>query len=650
MAVEEKPVSRRRFSFRRAALPALILVAGMLCTVLASAQLMRQVEQVESARFNNLVQDQATAIVDRIDTYVALLRGAAGLFAASGDVTEEEFRAYFSRLNAVELYPGVQGIGYATIVAPTEVESFVAQRQGARPGFALSPATPRDFYTSIVFLEPQDIRNERAIGFDMFTEPRRRSAMERARDTGVRAATGKVVLVQEEEGRTYPGFLLYVPVYETSDDNFPQTVEARRAALKGWVYSPFRTGDLFTKAFGLRNRTGELQYAIYDGSDADEADLLFRSGANAPGRYTARHILDVAGQTWVMRASSTPSFMEDSNRALIPYVIGGGLLTTLFLFAASLAQSRATAQAQIAREELSAANSGLEHRVEERTAQLESARHALETLNRNLETRVSIRTADLQEANEEMQRFTYIVSHDLRSPLVNVMGFTSELDVARESLAKFYHDAVKREPGNADETARLAIEEDLPEAIDFIRSSTAKMDRLINAILKLSREGRRILAPEPIDLTALMETIAKSLAQQIDTAGAEIEIEPLPEIVSDRVALEQIFSNLVENAVKYLAPGRPGQVKVRGWSEGTTIAIDVEDNGRGIDVKDHSRVFDLFRRAGAQDRPGEGIGLAHVRALVRRLGGTITLSSEEGQGSTFRVRLPKTLTRTEGHS
>jgi signal transduction histidine kinase len=249
-----------------------------------------------------------------------------------------------------------------------------------------------------------------------------------------------------------------------------------------------------------------------------------------------------------------------------------------------------------------------------------------------------------------MQRFAYIVSHDLRSPLVNVMGFTSELDVAREELSRFYHRIVELNPEAADKDAKLAIEQDLPEAIEFIRSSTAKMDRLINAILKLSREGRRVLAPERIELAALMQTIAKSLALQIEHAGADIQIEDLPEITSDRVALEQIFSNLVENAVKYLAPQRKGQIKVRGWSEGATIVIDVEDNGRGIDPRDHSRVFDLFRRAGAQDRPGEGIGLAHVRALVRRLGGTITLNSEEGRGSTFRVRLPKTLTRTEGNA
>jgi signal transduction histidine kinase len=154
------------------------------------------------------------------------------------------------------------------------------------------------------------------------------------------------------------------------------------------------------------------------------------------------------------------------------------------------------------------------------------------------------------------------------------------------------------------------------------------------------------MTPEPIQLKTLLDVTGHTLSHQLADAGAELAIEDVPDIVGDRLALEQIFTNLLENAVKYLAPGRPGRIRVRGWQEGSTVFIDVEDNGRGIDPKDHGRVFDLFRRAGAQDRPGEGIGLAHVRALVRRLGGAISLNSEAGVGSTFRVSLPSVMTKT----
>ncbi|GGD14067.1 sensor histidine kinase [Aureimonas glaciei] len=269
------------------------------------------------------------------------------------------------------------------------------------------------------------------------------------------------------------------------------------------------------------------------------------------------------------------------------------------------------------------------------------SRDTLRDLNDNLETAVLMRTADLQRANDEIQRFAYIVSHDLRSPLVNVMGFTSELDAVVKPLAELIEKVDVEAPALVTEEVRLAVREDLPEAIGFIRSSTQKMDRLINAILRLSREGRRVITPEPLDVGTMLDGIVDSMQHRLTEVGAEVEIEkPLPKIVSDRVAVEQILSNLVENAVKYLKPGRPGRVVVRAKRAAGRVVFEVEDNGRGIDPKDHERIFDLFRRSGAQDQPGEGIGLAHVRALAYRLGGTISCESSLGEGATFRLSMP----------
>ena len=279
------------------------------------------------------------------------------------------------------------------------------------------------------------------------------------------------------------------------------------------------------------------------------------------------------------------------------------------------------------------------------TRDLATSRDSLRDFADTLEDLVKDRTADLSRANEEIQRFAYIVSHDLRSPLVNVMGFTAELEGATAALADLIDRAEQQAPGIVTEDARVAAREDLPEAIGFIRTSTQKMDRLINAILKLSREGRRVISPEAIDVAALVGGIADSLTQQIDQRGATLFIErPLPGIVSDRLAVEQILSNLIENAVKYLSPDRAGRIVVRGKTVGQRVTFEVEDNGRGIAANDHSRVFDLFRRSGNQDQPGEGIGLAHVRALAYRLGGVIDVTSELGTGATFRLSLPTVLT------
>ena len=283
------------------------------------------------------------------------------------------------------------------------------------------------------------------------------------------------------------------------------------------------------------------------------------------------------------------------------------------------------------------------------THDLAESHASLRTLNESLEDAVQERTSELQRANEEIQRFAYIVSHDLRSPLVNVMGFTAEMEAGTKAIGKLLDRVEETAPDLLDRDSTDAARTDLPEAIGFIRTSTAKMDRLINAILKLSREGRRVITPEPLDMTEMVKAIRDSLAHRLDEKGAEIAIEkPLPDVTSDRVAIEQIFSNVIENATKYADPSRPGRIKVRGRIEHNRAMFEIEDNGRGIDPRDHDRVFDLFRRSGRQDQPGEGIGLAHVRALTYRLGGTIDVVSELGKGATFRINLPVRYTAASG--
>ncbi|MDB5505559.1 MAG: histidine kinase [Devosia sp.] len=281
------------------------------------------------------------------------------------------------------------------------------------------------------------------------------------------------------------------------------------------------------------------------------------------------------------------------------------------------------------------------------TRELARTRDEVQTLNAGLEERVAERTANLVQANDEIQRFAYIVTHDLRAPLVNIMGFTSELETGVGSLKamieRFRGDADPADPVVRD--AELAATIDLPEAIGFIRSSTKRMDHLINAILRLSREGGRALRPETFDLSELVSASAAGLQHQVSEADGAISVAvAVPPLETDRLSVEQIVGNLLDNAVKYRAKGRPLQVDVKAkLLSRDRVEITVADNGRGIAAQDLERVFELFRRAGAQDQPGEGIGLAHVRTLVRNLGGDITLASTPGVGTTFSLTFPRRL-------
>lgn len=276
------------------------------------------------------------------------------------------------------------------------------------------------------------------------------------------------------------------------------------------------------------------------------------------------------------------------------------------------------------------------------TQELSAARREVEAANSSLEERVRERTSDLGKANEEIQRFAYIVTHDLRAPLVNVMGFTSELETSVETLRTYMESKPEEQSADFVE-AKLAATEDLPEAITFIRAATRKMDGLINAILKISREGRRQLKPEAVDLEDVAKTSVAAIQHQIAEKDGKVSTDiRASKLVCDKLSLEQILGNLLDNAIKYQHTGRPLELAIRSRHlPGNRVAIEVSDNGRGIAETDHERVFELFRRSGAQSQPGEGIGLAHVRTMARSLGGDISLTSKLGEGTTFIINLPR---------
>lgn len=263
------------------------------------------------------------------------------------------------------------------------------------------------------------------------------------------------------------------------------------------------------------------------------------------------------------------------------------------------------------------------------------------TALKQTEAQLKSYSADLQEVNEELKSFAYIVSHDLRAPLVNIRGFSEELGRSLEEIGPCFE---KHLPV-LDEAERKKlgplIRQDIPEALGFIRSSVTRMDSQIGSILKLSRAGRRKLVPEPLHLEDLVRGILQTLAHQLESRTVAVTVGALPDLAADRTAMEQIFGNLLDNAVKYLDPGRPGEIAVAAEEDEREVQFQVRDNGRGMAQDDIPKAFEIFRRVGKQDVPGEGMGLAYVKALVRSMGGRIWCESEPGSGTIFRFTVPK---------
>ncbi len=277
-------------------------------------------------------------------------------------------------------------------------------------------------------------------------------------------------------------------------------------------------------------------------------------------------------------------------------------------------------------------NAELEQRVIQRTAQLEAA-------NRRL-----------AEANQELKDFTSIVSHDLRSPLVNLKGFSDELHQNLDLLRAAFSQAETALKATDQDAVWQVLDSEMPEALHFIQAAVSQMDRLTRAVLNLSRLGRRTLHIKPLATAALVRETLDSLAHQIEASETVVTVHDLPDVMGDEVAMQQIFGNLLSNALLYLKPGRPGHIEIKGHRTGEETTFSIRDNGRGIAAKDQACVFDMFRRFTQSDVPGEGMGLAYVQTLVRRHNGQIRCTSELDKGTTFTFTIAHPVLHSEHHT
>ncbi|MDD2365805.1 MAG: ATP-binding protein [Desulfuromonadaceae bacterium] len=245
--------------------------------------------------------------------------------------------------------------------------------------------------------------------------------------------------------------------------------------------------------------------------------------------------------------------------------------------------------------------------------------------------------AVISAKNKELEQIVYVASHDLRSPLVNVDGFSRELDYSLKELTVILDSGTAK-----DELEHILRTEftDMEKSISRIRASTRQMDNLLNGLLKLSRSGRAAIQITDIDMNECIGQLSSSFAFKLKEAAAELIADNLPDCRGDVVQVTQVFSNLIDNAIKYRNPERPLSIQIQGTTEIDRTVYRVEDNGIGIAENHFDHVFELFHRLEPGKSEGEGLGLTIARQSLGRMYGEIRLESKQGVGSVFIVSLP----------
>ncbi|MDO8414099.1 MAG: CHASE domain-containing protein [Gallionellaceae bacterium] len=329
-------------------LPWLVLLVSLTVTYQLWKSEQQNSRQTLQAQFDYLMRETAINIKQRMLNYEQELRSAQALFATSPQVDRNTFRMFVRALRIDENLPGILGVGFALIIPAAQKNQHIATvRQQGFPSYTIKPEGQRDTYTSVLYIEPFSGRNLRAFGYDMYTEPVRRSALEQARDSGQVAISGKVRLLQESAVPGQAGFLMFLPIYKNNATL--DTLADLRAGIIGWVFTPFRMDDLMGEIYDAR--TANFDIKMYDGEEMSaqtlmhDADRNHNRGLTPAAEFQTVKRLKVGGHIWTMVMSSRPDFEAqlDNEKPKFIAVAGIGASLLLMLLTWLLIQGRARA-------------------------------------------------------------------------------------------------------------------------------------------------------------------------------------------------------------------------------------------------------------------------------------------------------------------
>jgi signal transduction histidine kinase len=581
--------------------PGLLLALLLALTAVGTYAAARRLHDRERDQLNSDAHAAVTSIDRRVEDYGQVLRGAAGLYTASKDVSYREFHDFFADQGVIERFPGVQVIGFATYVPRAGLTSYARRirRESVAsgldyPAFRIHPAVAPDAQEALVIdhIEPPP-GNSQAFGLDFFSESNRRRAALLARRTGRPAATAPIRLVQARGSSL--GFDIMVPVY-----GGPPSLTGAPRPWSGVVYAAFRTDNLLRGVLGMPGPDTDLEVYDLGPSATVPPDASLNNAAIAfdlrPGRdsrtrdddHTRIETLEVAGRRWAVAFTRTSATLSASERA-VPWVIAAaGILVSLL--AAALLRALSTSRARAVR--------------------------LAETMTGELRERED----QLRRSNDELEHFAYLASHDLQEPLRTITSYVGLLE--------------SRVGDQLDDRARSWLA--------FVSDGAGRMSHLIADLLEYSRTGRAGTDTDTaaVDLNEAWDHAVANLQHAIADAGATVLRSDLPEVRARPRDMTSMLQNLIGNGLKYRGEAAP-RVEAEAARVDGRWEIAIRDNGIGIEPRFHDRVFGLFQRLHtAEEYPGTGMGLAIVKKIVESNGGSVRVDSVPGAGATFVVSLP----------
>lgn len=703
--------SNRGFALAVAVLLASLLVVGLYWRTARN----REMAAAEADFIANT--QQSTALINQqLGRYELVTRGGMSLFASVRRPSRQQWQDYVDGLTIAQHFPAIAGLGFAVYASPGQLSDLQRQLRDNGEGlFGVRPYGPREHYGPILYLEPKTQANLDAIGYDMYAEPVRRTAMDAALESGGARLSGIVQLVQEY-GHPTSALLMYQPVYRAGAR--PGSIAARHESMQGWVYIPFHIRE-FTE-LALITFPQHPRFHIVDITDARESMLYGSpSGDTRQPTFVHSQILEPFGRRWRLDFESDPREVVEERIAGLRTTLLIGLFASLLLFAVTLTLARTQARAEhlAARMSESYRRSELRFRgamqysaigmaLLDHQGRIVEANHALAkildsstqmlagtsfdtrfvegsdqishdrerdasgdvlrttrtllrgssvrqvqltfapvlgddgqdvarlvqvedvtdrvrtqaqllALNRTLEARVAQRTRELTMVNQELETFAYSVSHDLRAPLRSIDGFS-------KLLAERYSEPI-------DDIGQ--------EYLARVRNAAGRMGELIESLLKMSRVGRGGMTPAPLDLARMAEDILGELRAQDPERDVRTSVQPDLRAIADPGLARSLLQNLLGNAWKFSREKPVAMIEVGHASSGEFF---VRDNGAGFPQEYAEKLFRPFQRLHRQDEfSGHGIGLASVKRIVERHGGTIRAEGKPDEGATFYFTLPE---------